>query len=209
MKFPPPPRLERIEHQNVSVSWLGDQGDQISQQTAALSSRIEKFALQQLSNPRLGRGSKLELAQRPLQDVSKPWLWKRGGQSFWGQVAVRLQQLPQHPKGHSRTMRSLENLGKQMRQHWIEGIRVAFDGFFMLFGMLWSNHGEEHRQVLLRFTRQQLAEHQKLAHDQETEEYRTWMLQAQGKGCRGLFRSIKRDELLTNDLFRISQGNVE
>lgn len=34
----------------------------------------------------------------------------------------------------------------------------------------------------------QLAEHQKRAHDTETEE-------AQGKGCRGFFRTIKRDEM--------------
>ena len=57
----------------------------------------------------------------------------------------------------------------------------------MLFGMLWHIHGEEHIQVVLKFVRQQLEEHQKRAHDVETEEYRSWMQSAQTKGCREFF----------------------
>ena len=83
-----------------------------------------------------------------------------------------------------------------MEQHWLEGLSVSFSGFQLLFGMLWSNHGEEHIQVLLRFTREQLTEHeQRRAQRLETEEYRLWMHQSREKGCRRFFRSIKIDEM--------------
>ena len=61
--------------------------------------------------------------------------------------------------------------------------------------MLWHQHGDEHIHVLLNYTKKQRELHQQTSMQQETEEYRQWLAQASHKGCKGLFRTLKKDEL--------------
>lgn len=60
---------------------------------------------------------------------------------------------------------------------------------------LWTNHDEEHFQVLLKFAKEQRTLHLEEALAAETETYRTWMSKATEKGCRGLYRTLTRDEM--------------
>lgn len=109
-KFNPAPRLDNVRFTwhmiEVQVCWLGDEGDQISQHMANLCSRMERFSLQQLESPKLGKGSCLDMQHGPIQDVTKPWVWQRGSQSFWGQVEVRLQQLLTRPSSADKLLRA-------------------------------------------------------------------------------------------------------
>ena len=59
----------------------------------------------------------------------------------------------------------------------------------------WHQHGDEHIHVLLNYTTKQRELHQQDSFQQETEENRQWLTQATQKGCRGLFRTLKKDEL--------------
>ena len=61
--------------------------------------------------------------------------------------------------------------------------------------MLWRQHDEEHIYVLLKFAKQLRDLHQTESFQKETEEYRQWLTQAAHHGCRGLFRTLKKDEL--------------
>ena len=65
----------------------------------------------------------------------------------------------------------------------------------MLFEMLWYQHGEERIHVLLNYTQKQRELHQQTSMQQETEEYRQWLAQAAHKGCKGLYRTLKKDQL--------------
>ena len=65
----------------------------------------------------------------------------------------------------------------------------------MLFDMLRKMHDDEHIQVLLKFTKEQRDLHQEQNFTEETEQYRTWMNKAAEKGCRGLCRCLKKDEM--------------
>ena len=65
----------------------------------------------------------------------------------------------------------------------------------MLFQMLWGQHDEEHLHVLLKHTAQLRELHQKQSIDEETQTYREWLTKAAQKGCRGLYRTLKKDEL--------------
>ena len=61
--------------------------------------------------------------------------------------------------------------------------------------MLWGHIDDEHVRVLLQYTQQVRELHQQQAIDQETQAYREWLVKASQKGCRGLYRSLKRDEM--------------
>ena len=73
--------------------------------------------------------------------------------------------------------------------------QVSCQGFRMLFDMLWHQHGDEHIHVLLNCAQMQRELHQAESFQRETEEYRQWLTQASQAGCRGLFRTLKKDEL--------------
>ena len=63
------------------------------------------------------------------------------------------------------------------------------------YQMLFTEHDDEHVQVLLKFSKEQWTLHQDEVFATETQEYRTWMIAASQKGCRGLFRTLKKDEM--------------
>ena len=101
-KFGPAPQLvnpektwQQIEPQEVRVQWLQQHTDPMTKQMGSMYQRIERYVLQQLDEPTTGRGIRLQYVNRPLHDVSKPWIWKRGSLAFWNQMEVRLQQLLQ------------------------------------------------------------------------------------------------------------------
>ena len=84
-KFGPAPQLKnpayewhQIDERDAEVQRLNRQTDPLTQQAGNLCSRIERYVLQQLDTPTLGRGVTLQFVQRPLHDASKPWLWERG-----------------------------------------------------------------------------------------------------------------------------------
>ena len=167
----------------------------MTQQVGALCNRIERYALQQLDNPTLGRGTTLKFVQRPLNDASKPWLWKRGSMAYWGQIEVRLQQLLHNTDRAPRHQSQLQKLGWHIHTHWHPDSAHKMEGFLSLFEMLWHNHGDEHIYVLLEQAKTQRELHQATSFQAETEEYRQWLATATATGCRGLFRTLKKDEL--------------
>ena len=160
-----------------------------------LCSRIERYVLQQLDAPTLGRGVTLQFVQRPLRDASKPWLWKRGSLAFWGQIEVRLQQLVHLQNREPRHQSQLQKLGWHIEAHWHPDSKTKSEGFKNLFEMLWHSHSSDHIYVLLNEVKTQRELRQASSSQLETEEYRQWLAQATQTGCRGLFRTLKRDEL--------------
>ena len=92
-------------------------------------------------------------------------------------------------------MQHLERLGWHVDQNWHIDGQMTLEGFKLLYNMLWKSHDVEHVQVLLQAVKQQRELHQQQVFDTEAQEYRTWMQAASLKGCRGLFRSLKKDEL--------------
>ena len=167
------------------MQWLNRQTDPLTQHTGNLCSRIERFVLQLT----------LQFVQRPLNDASKPWLWKGGSLAFWGQIEVRLQQLVHLPSREPRHQAQLHKLGWRIEAHWRPDSKIKREGFKNLFEMLWYNHSADHIYVLLNEVKNQRELHQATSAQIETEEYRQWLAQATQKGCRGLFRTLKRDEL--------------
>ena len=65
----------------------------------------------------------------------------------------------------------------------------------LLYDMLWTNHDAEHIQALLKYAKVQRDLHQAESFNVETEQYRSWMTKPSEKGCRGLYRTLKRDEM--------------
>ena len=99
-KFGPAPQMQKrdkewhqIEEKQVEVKWLNKEPDNLTNQVGSLYSRIERYALQNLEQPGIGRGTALNYVQRPLNDPSKPWIWRQGSLAFWGQIEIRLQRL--------------------------------------------------------------------------------------------------------------------
>ena len=157
--------------------------------------RIERYVLQRLEEPHGGRGLTLQFVQRPLHDVSKPWLWKRGSMAFWNQLELRLQQLLHHVGREPRHQAQLQKLGWKIQEHWHSEATVSLQGFQSLFEMLWYQRGDEHIYVLLNYAQQQRELRQAETFHRETEEYRQWLTTASQSGCRGLYRALKRDEM--------------
>ena len=88
-KFGPAPKLvnpektwHQTEPQEVQVQWLQQHTDPLTKQMGSMYQRIERYVLQQLEQPTMGRGLKLQYVNRPLHDASKPWIWKRGSLAF-------------------------------------------------------------------------------------------------------------------------------
>ena len=111
------------------------------------------------------------------------------------QIEVRLQQLVQAQNREPRHQSHLQKLGWHIEAHWRSDSKTKSDGFKNLFEMLWYNHSSDHIHVLLNEVKTQRELHQATSSQNETEEYRQWLAQATQKGCRGLFRTLKRDEL--------------
>ena len=201
-KFGPAPKLHnpektwyQTEPQEVRVQWLQQHADPLTQQMGSMYHRIERYVLQQLEEPTTGRGLTLQYINRPLHDASKPWIWKRGSLAYWNQMEVRLQQLLQQTNREPRFQTHLQKLGWKIEDNWHPDAPLTCEGFRLLFEMLWHQHDEEHIFVLLKFARQLRDLHQAESFQKETEEYRQWLTQAAQQGCRGLFRTLKKDEM--------------
>ena len=201
-KYGPAPKLSKpekewhqVEARPVNVKWLNKETDNITSQTGSPYDRIERFVLQQLEKPTTGRGTQLRYVHRPIADPSKPWMWRKGSLAFWGQIELRLQRLLHQPQREPRHQSGLQKLGWHIDENWHHDAPVQCEGYKMLFEMLWHQHGDEHIHVLLNYTTKQRELHQQDSLQQETEEYRQWLTQATQKGCRGLFRMLKKDEL--------------
>ena len=69
------------------------------------------------------------------------------------------------------------------------------EGFMLLFQMLWKSHDTEHIAVLLQAVKQQWELNQQQIFDHESQEYRSWLQTATKQGCRGLCRTLRRDEM--------------
>ena len=54
----------------------------LSSKAGALYSKIERYVLQNIDSPKLGRGSHLDYVHRPLMDLSKPWIWGKERKHF-------------------------------------------------------------------------------------------------------------------------------
>ena len=198
----PAPKLEKISMEwtqfaeiDLPVKWLGMPTNQITQQAGQLYHKIERYVLQQHTTPSYGRGTTLNYVQKPLNDPSKPWLWKKGSLAYWSQLEIRLQQHMHRKNSEDRQMHHLERLGWHVDRNWHPESNMTLEGFKLLFQMLWKNHDVEHIQVLLQAVKQQWELHQKHVFDTETQEYRSWMQAASLSGCRGLFRTLKKDEM--------------
>ena len=201
-KYGPAPKLSKpekewhhFETRQVKVNWLNKETDNLTSQTGSLYDRIERFVLQQLDKPTTGRGTTLQYVHRPIADPSKPWLWRKGSLAFWGQIEIRLQRLLRQSQREPRHQTGLQKLGWHIDENWHPDAPVTCEGYMMLFEMLWHQHGDEHIHVLLNYTTRQRELHQQESFQQETEEYRQWLAQATQKGCRGLYRTLKKDEL--------------
>ena len=201
-KFGPAPNLinpertwHQIEPQEVHVQWLQQHTDPLTKQMGSMYQRIERYVLQHLEDPTCGRGLRLQYVNRPVHDASKPWIWKRGSLAFWNQMEVRLQQLLHHSNREPQHQAQLQKLGWKLEEHWHPDAPITPAGFRMLFEMLWHQHDAEHIYVLLKFAKQLREIHQKDSFQKETEEYRQWLTQAAKQGCRGLFRTLKKDEM--------------
>lgn len=79
-KYGPAPQMQKVErewHQieakNVEVKWLNKEADDLTNRVGSIYDRIERYVLQNLDKPSLGRGTSLQYVQRPLHDPSKPW----------------------------------------------------------------------------------------------------------------------------------------
>ena len=201
-RFQPAPKLQRIQTEwtqvqpaDVEVNWLDLSTNTLSQKAGQLYSKIERYVLQDLDKPTLGRGTNLQYAQKPLVDPSKPWLWRKGLLAFWSQIERRLQQHLHRQNKAEADMHHLEKLGWHVPQHWHPDDTVTLEGFLLLYNMLWGEHDNDHIRVLLKFVKSQWALHQDTVFQTETQEYRNWMNAASQKGCRGLYRTLKKDEM--------------
>lgn len=117
-----------------------------------------------------------------------------GAQAFWAQIEVRLQQHLHRSDWDQSKLHRLQKLGWHQSDNWHHDAKVTMDGFRMLFDMLWTNHDAEHIQVLLKFAKEQRTLRTEESFAVETEQYRLWVNKATEKGCRGLYRTLKRDE---------------
>lgn len=188
LKFNPAPKLEhpdkewhQIEERELPAQWLDLPSNPTSQSLGALSHRIERYVLQ-------------NFVAKPLQDPSKPWIWRKGSLAYWGQVEIRSQQLAQRT-GKDTSLQRLQRLGWHLADHWHSDSPVTLEGFTMLFNMLWSKREDDRIHVLLQYTAKIRALHQQMAFDHDAQAYKEWLNKASGKGCRGLFRSLKKDEM--------------
>ena len=200
-RYQPAPKLQQIKTEwtqvqpaDVAVNWLDLSTNNLSQKAGQLYSRIERYVLQNLDKPTLGRGTNLQYVQKPLVDPSKPWLWRRV-LAFWSQIELRLQQHLHRRNKAEADLHHLEKLGWHVPQHWRPDDSVTLEGFMMLYNMLWGEHDNEHVRVLLKFVKSQWSLYQDTVFQTETQEYRNWMNAASQKGCRGLYRTLKKDEL--------------
>ena len=200
-RFQPAPKVENIQLEwsqipkhEPTVKWLHMDTNDLTQKVGSLYHKIERYVLHQHDRPRYGRGTQLQYIQKPLADPSKPWIWKRGALAFWAQIEVRLQHLRRANKA-SAVMQHLDRLGWHVQDHWHPDANVTLDGFMLLYHMLNKEHDDEHVQVLLKFSKEQWKLHQETTFSTETQEYRNWMNAASKKGCRGLFRTLKQDEM--------------
>lgn len=131
----------------------------LTETAAGLYHKIERYVLQNIDNPKLGRGTQLNYVHRPLADPSKPWLWRKGGQAFSAQIEIRLQQHLHRSSWDQSKLQHLQKLGWHLADNWHGEAKVTLEGFKLLFDMLWTNHDEEHIQVLLRFAKEQRTFH--------------------------------------------------
>lgn len=134
-KFGPAPKLEKpdrewhqIEAQQIEVKWLNQITDPLTQQMGGMYNRIERFVLQKLEPPTVGRGISLQYVQRPLTDPSRPWLWRKGSLAYWGQMELRLQQLLHQTGRGPRSHCQLQKLGWHLAEHWHPDAPVTCEG---------------------------------------------------------------------------------
>lgn len=139
-RFNPAPKLEQpskewaqIETTEQAMHWLDMEDNHISKHIGGIYGRIERYVLQNLDKPTVGRGTHLQYQKRPVCDPSKAWLWKKGSLAHWNQLEVRLQQ-QLHREPHLRgDLPQLDKLGWHIDQHWHEEAAVTKESYKMLY----------------------------------------------------------------------------
>lgn len=112
--------------------------------------------------------------------------------AFWGQIEVRLQQHLDKQRGEHKHLAHVQKLERYLAEHWHPDTTVTFEGFHMLYQMLWGQHDEEHVHVLLQYAQHQRELHEAESFEHETQQCREWMAKATKQGCRGLFCTLKK-----------------
>ena len=199
IKYPPIQKMTAMQWpwsafvgQDTQLDIMGQEMKEEDRAYAKWASKAEAFVLQNLEEAKTGRGVVVQVEQKELTKHGQPWMWKRGAMAFWGQLQAIL--------NHSRVLGYL--LPKQVKQiqtyvmlmdkHWQDeqGLREMQD-------KLWTLTGHWDDQMAAQLERQANQQEQKAKEqvlDEETQQYREWLVKGYTKGFKALFKCLKRSE---------------
>ena len=198
-KYPPIPRMTQARWpwsaftgQDRDVRILEEPVQEEDKSYAKWASKAEEYALQNLEEPKKGRGARIEMEHKELTKPQQQWMWKRGAMAYWGQLTSVLN----HARiiGHMtrRARHLVEHYVYVMSKHWQEesGLREMQDELWQLT----QGWNDESAARLERKAAHQEALAKTNTLQEETQQYREWLAKGYSKGFRALFKTLKRSE---------------
>ena len=117
-KYPPIPRMTQARWpwsaftgQDRDVRILEEPVQEEDKSYAKWASKAEEYALQNLEEPKKGRGARIEMEHKELTKPQQQWMWKRGAMAYWGQLTSVL--------NHARIIGHMTRRARHLVEHYV------------------------------------------------------------------------------------------
>ena len=161
--------------------------------------RAEQYALQNLHEPRLGRGWYLAIELKPLPQTRPLTPWRKGDLAYWGQFCSLLSHIEKKGSISSQVMMHLRAKAADLEMRWqhVHGDAAFKEALEALLS------GEDMPLTLLikgADANQEYAKKQAL--QQQSQDFQAWLSQATLKGQSGIYKCLKAPDAVHVRPFR-------
>ena len=168
--------------------------------------QAEQYALQNLHEPRRGRGWSLALEIKPLAKTKPLTPWKKRDLAYWGQFCSLLQHVASKRHIATGTMVHLKAKAADLQIRWqdLQGLVDFQAGLEALI-----NGDATPLTLLIKGAECNKDQAQKIALGWQADEYRAWLSQATLRGQSGIYRCLKAPDAVHFDrtvMYQCSKG---
>ena len=173
--------------------WMGKQGGPKEQQCAAWCHQAEQYVLQNLQDPKQGRGWYLALELKPLPAVKPLTPCKKGDLAYWGQFCSILAHVAHKGAIGAATHMHLRAKAADLDQRWQEV--HGKEAFVAALQDLLN--GDCRPLTLLTIGAEANKDYaKKQALELQSKEYQVWLAQAALRGHSGIYRTLKAPDAI-------------
>lgn len=179
--------------------WLGRQIGPKEIQCAEWCHRAEQYTLQNLTDPKMGRGWYLAIELKPLPPTRPLTPWRRGDLAYWGQFSSLLSHSESKGKVSTAAMMHLKAKAADLPMRW-QNIHGDVEFCAALEALV---SGESMPlTVLVRGAEANYDFAKKAVLQQQSHEYQAWLSQASLRGQSGIYKCLKAPDVVHVRPFR-------